>query len=102
MLSFLSTADTCSGADTPAPPPSQGLKPHLVMVFFWSIYNMLPPLMFLAYSMCDGKTLAFESFVGFCCAASYVMAAGEGTEYCPLILAWAVAKQHAICPVSTP
>jgi hypothetical protein len=46
------------------------------MVFFWSLYNIVPPLMFIIYSTCDGKTPGFERFVGICCVASYVVAAG--------------------------
>ena len=46
------------------------------MVFFWSLYNIVPPLMFIVYSTCDGKTPGFERFVGICCVGSYVVAAG--------------------------
>jgi hypothetical protein len=78
----------------------QGLKPHLVMVFFWSIYNIIPPLMFIAYSMCGGKTAGFERFVALCCVTSYVVAAGGWTSAAPrtaIELAFPLEKLLAAC-----
>jgi hypothetical protein len=32
----------------------QGIKPHLLMVLFWGVYNMIPPFLFIMYTCYKG------------------------------------------------
>jgi len=61
-------------------------KFYLMLSIFWSIYNMIPPALFIFY--CYNKGQLFEDFCSFCMVLSFLM--GIGGIVCTLLLHGAV------------
>jgi len=60
------------------PPPGTRLQGdfrwYLMLSIFWSVYNMIPPSLFIFY--CYNKGQMFEDFCSFCLTLSFIMGIG--------------------------
>jgi hypothetical protein len=55
LLSLSLLISLCTSAVTVYKLADQGVKPHLLMVLFWGVYNMIPPFLFIMYTCYRGE-----------------------------------------------
>lgn len=61
----------------------------LALSIFWSIYNMIPPALFIFY--CYNKGQIFEDFCSFCMTLSFMVGIGG------IVCTWLVPGAHVCC-----